>query len=374
MPLFYISVVGMSVDKLLAQVSESLSLTSASLDSVLESLSQDADARPELVTSLLRSINSKNESANPLEPVSLLSLKNSSLLGYITDLALLMQLRLQSMQSDRPVLEDEKDEILKSSVVHRVTLERGIKSLEKKLSYQLEKLTAAYQRKEKEHADIEDNVQKRAGDSDEEDRSGSDNEDEEDASSEDEGLNLKPNLGALMGKDSAKAFKKKPAQQQQQQQEDSESGSDDDTKSKGKYKPPKIAAMALQADPDKEIKSNKKRNLQSMDEYLQDISDAPMAEKSIGATITNEGRDMKTKRQLEKEAEVQRYEEENFTRLPATKLKENKKDRAKRMRNEFFGEDWSMFDNKRDFNTDSGNANKKRKPQNAWSKAKRKIN
>lgn len=94
-------------------------------------------------------------------------------------------------------------------------------------------------------------------------------------------------------------------------------------------------------------------------------------EKSIGSTIINNGRDMKSRKQMEKEAEIQRYEEENFTRLPATKTKEDKRARAKRMRNEFMGEDWSMFDN--NMNPDEASGAKKRKRLSAWERAKRKI-
>lgn len=360
----------MSVDKLLQQISESLDSTDLALDGVMESFQNGEGSQPELVDQILNSIKSKGET-NPMELVSLLSLKNTSLVGYITDLALLLSLRLKAMVGDDK-LSSNKEEITKSSVTHRVTLERGVKSLEKKLSYQLEKLTAAYQRKEKEQKDIENNVHKQSTEDQSEEE-----EEEEDSEKEGEGLNFKPNLGALMGKDSKQAFKKggrKQTEQQEEQEQEQEDSDDEEGKSKGKYRPPKIAAMALQSDPDKEVKSKKQRNLQSMDEYLQDISDAPMVEKSIGATIVNQGRDMKTKRQLEKEAEIKRYEEDNFTRLPAAKVKENKKDRSKRMRNEFFGEDWSMFDNNREFKNNDGNPAKKRKPQNAWDKAKRKIN
>lgn len=361
----------MSVDKLLEQISESLDVTTGALDGVLESFESGAATEPELVDQILKSIKTKGES-NPLEPVSLLSLKNASLVGYITDLALLLSLRLKAMEGDDE-LASQREEITKSSVVQRVTLERGVKSLEKKLTYQLDKLTAAYQRKEKEQKDIENNVHKQSNEDQSEVEEDEVQEGEDDDDSDDEGLNFKPNLGALMGKNSRKVLSKSANGKAPEKADEAEEEASEDESAKGKYRPPKIAAMALQSDPDKEVRSKKQRNLQSMDEYLQDISEAPMAEKSIGATIVNQGRDMKTKRQLEKEAEVKRYEEENFTRLAPQKMKEDKRSRAKRMRNEFFGEDWSMFDNNREF-TNNANPSKKRKPQNAWDKARRKIN
>ncbi|GMM29688.1 Lcp5 protein [Martiniozyma asiatica (nom. inval.)] len=338
-----------SLDALLQSMANSIDSTVESVQSIEDQLTNET--HPELITHLL-----KSTGGSSLDPISLLSLKNSSMLSYITDLSLLVALRLKTMKSESQ--KSDNDQIVKSSLVHRVTLEKGVKSLEKKLNYQFEKLTSAYQRREKEQKDI-DSKSLNA------EQSGEEEEEEEE---EEEGMNFKPNPSALLGSAAKSAIKKSTDTTNEGEEEED----DDNTgKSSGRYRPPKITAMSLQ-DPDKEVKTSKQRNLQSMDEYLQDMSEAPTVAHSIGATIINKGRDVKSKKQLEKEAEVQRYEEENFTRLPTTKTKESKKDRAKRMRNEFGGEDWSMFTNNREFDS-SASSGPKKKRKTAWDKAKRKI-
>lgn len=356
------------LDQLLSTISESVDSTS----SVVERLEQDfslkgEDSYPEIIKSLIKTIDPA--SSNALNSISLLSLKNSSLLGYVTDLALLLALRLQSLKGEKNTNIDEKD-VLSSVVTHRVVLEKGIKSLEKKINYQMEKMVNAYHRRVKEQEDLEQKMSKQEEQSDISEEEGEDKGDDEEEEEEEEGLNFKPNPSALLSR--GKAQEKQATSRNGYSGEDQPEDNEHETKSSEKYKPPKISAAAFN-DPDKQIKSRKQRNLQSMDEYLQDISEAPTIEKSIGSTIINKGRDVKSRKQMEKEAEIQRYEEENFTRLPATKTKENKRERAKRMRNEFFGEDWSMFDNNMDINNNGNGTNKKRKRVSAWERAKRKI-
>lgn len=359
-----------SLDGHISSIAESIDSTASVVDKLERTFDpNDNEITSELVKSLMESVGS--EGSNFSDSISLLSLKNTALLGYVTDLALLIAIKLKEMREDNSSYSSEKEEILKSTVTNRVVLDKGIKSLEKRISYQLEKMVNAYHRREKEQKDAEESVKKIGNDngsvSDKNSEDDDDSDEEEiDEKEDQEGLNFKPNPAALLQRTN------KPQTSSSENLETEDLGGDvnDDKSSKEKYKPPKIAAMSL-TDPDKETKSRKKRNLQSMDEYLQDISEAPTMEKSIGSTIINNGRDVKSKKQLEKEAEIQRYEEENFTRLPATKTKESKESRAKRMRNEFMGEDWSMFDSKADINP-NGNA-KKRKRLSAWERAKRKI-
>ena len=352
-----------SLDDLLLSISESVDSTASVLGKIENDFDlNNTEIQNELVNSLVKTLDS---SSNPLDSLSLLSLKNSALLGYVTDLALLMALRLKSLkEQDKNSLNQERDNLLKSTVTNRVVLEKGVKSLENKMSYQLEKMVNAYHRREKEQDDVEKKINENnasdVGDvgSSSEGSDGGEEEEEE----EEEGLNFKPNPSALLNRKNQNVNSGKTM-----------AGGDDnegEAKSNEKYRPPKISATAIN-DPDKQVKGRKQRNLQSMDEYLQDISEAPSMEKSIGSTIINNGRDMKSKKQMEKEAEIQRYEEENFTRLPATKTKEDKRARAKRMRNEFMGEDWSMFDN--NMNPDEASGAKKRKRLSAWERAKRKI-
>ncbi|GME78025.1 unnamed protein product [Ambrosiozyma monospora] len=113
--------------------------------------------------------------------------------------------------------------------------------------------------------------------------------------------------------------------------------------------------------------------MQSMDEYLQDISEAATVESSIGATITDNGRGMKSAKQLAKEEEIRNYEEENFIRLPNAQTKENKREKMKRARNEFMGEDWSMFTNNREFEGQQNTQGKKKRRVSAWERAKKRA-
>jgi U3 small nucleolar ribonucleoprotein protein LCP5 len=355
-----------SLDSLLSSIVESVDSTFSAVAKIEDDfLSDNKDLQPTLIKSLIKTL--ADDETNALDSISLLSLKNSALLGYVTDLALLLAIRLKSLKEN--INNDKKGEVLNSIVTNRVILERGIKALEKKISYQLEKMVNAYHRRKKEQEDLE---QKIKDNSDNEEASEENDDDDNDEEGEgEEGLNFKPNPSALLKKSGRNV---KTGEMKESIQEDGETEITDhkSSKSNEKYKPPKISATAIN-DPDKQVKHRKQRNLQSMDEYLQDISEAPSIEKSIGSTIINKGRDVKSKRQLEKEAELQRYEEENFTRLPTTKTKEDKKERAKRMRNEFFGEDWSMFENNMSVNGGDNN-NKKRKRLSAWERAKRKIN
>lgn len=351
------------LDQILSSITDSIDSTSTVVEKLEEEFSlKNKDEYPEVVRNLIKSGDSTT--SNALNPVSLLSLKNSALLGYVTDLALLLAIRLESIKEEKNTSNNEEN-VLNSIVTNRVVLEKGIKSLEKKINYQLEKMVNAFHRREKEQSDLEHKVKEQQ----EQDSSKEENEEEEEEDEEeDEGLGFKPNPSALLSRGAEKGRTPTKDDIVEEAAEDDDQGE----KKVGKFKPPKISAAAIN-DPDKQLKNRKQRNLQSMDEYLQDISEAPATEKSIGSTIINKGRDVKSRKQMEKEAEIQRYEEENFTRLPATKTKEDKRERAKRMRNEFFGEDWSMFDNNMDINSNGNGSTKKRKRVSAWERAKRKI-
>lgn len=307
-----------SVDSLLDTILQSVDGTTASIDSLIAGL--DDKEVPELISEL------RKETEDNSEGISLLTLKNLSLLGYLDTLAVIIGSKLESLTQD----DDSKlkDQSVTNSVVHRVTLDKGVKPLERKLNYQLDKLMDAYRRRKHEQEDLE-KKKGQEGDVDEEDEE----------FSEEEGLNFRPDASAL-------------------RKSVTSSGND-------KYRPPKISAAlpptATQG------KDKRRRNLQSMDEYLESLADAPTVEGSIGATISNKGKEVKSKRQLEKEAQLTRYEEENFIRLPKTKT-QTSQDEQKRRRNEFMGEDWSMFENSRDISSSL----KRHKKQNAWRNAKRK--
>lgn len=68
------------------------------------------------------------DAKKPAEKVSLLSLKNGSMLGYINSLLMLIGNRLDDECKD-PSAMDARER----SIQHRVVLERGVKPLEKKV-------------------------------------------------------------------------------------------------------------------------------------------------------------------------------------------------------------------------------------------------
>lgn len=348
-----------TVNDLLKGIVASLEQTEASVRAVDDKFIQnDEEFRPTMIKSLLE----KSSSSGHLEGMSLLSLKNEALLSYVNSLVLVLlshveRLRLLELEDKVAPL---KRKAVESSVQQRVTLEKGIKPLEKKLTYQLDKMVRSFHKMEEDNARMEQKVAEAASNGSVEDEE-EENEDEEDEDEEDEededdsdedALSYKPDASALKKMAKASLAKNgKPAPG-------------------GKYRPPKISAAAppTQFD-DRAISAKSKRKLQSMEEYLRESSDLPQMEASIGATILGHGRGgVKTSRDSQKEREIQRYEESNFTRLPTTATKKTHRQQMAERANTFAGEDWSMFNNNRSLKEGTS---RKRKGGSAWDRAKR---
>lgn len=294
------------------------------------------------------------------DKVSLLSLKNGSMLAYINSLLLIVGSKL-----DRSCKDPTATEGRQKSIEHRVVLERGVKPLERKLAYQLDKLTRAYTRMEKEYKDAQTRALSR---SEQSVQSG----DEEDDSSDEE-LSYRPNVSAVMS--ASKSDKPK-----EEAEEEGEEG-------KGEiYRPPKIsAALPPQQLSQFEDKFNArehkdrsgKSRMQAMEEYIRESSDQPNWEASIGANIMTHGKGgIKTLRDTEKERDVARYEENNFTRLnhgvsKVDKRKQKQRERMNRV-NLIGGEDFSIFNSKRKIE-DSTSRRGTKKSRNAWDRAKNRL-
>ncbi|KAL3232990.1 U3 small nucleolar ribonucleoprotein LCP5 [Nakaseomyces bracarensis] len=304
------------------------------------------------------------------DKVSLLSLKNGSMLAYLNSLMLVLNDKMDT-SGERATAEEARER----SVQHRVVLERGIKPLEKKLSYQLDKLTRAYNRMEKEYNDAE----ARAAEKSELGLHGADGDDDgDDDSSSDEELSYRPNTAGLVA--SSKGSSARRGEGEQEEQEDEGEGDDE----KAVYRPPKISAMLPPQQghfEDRFIarehkdKSNRSR-MQAMEDYIRESSDQPDWESSIGANIVNHGRGgIKSLRDTEKERRVTNYEEENFTRLNvgASSLEKKKQKQRERMAkvNIIGGEDFSIFNSKRKLTNSTSRQSKK--PRGAWDRAKRRL-
>jgi U3 small nucleolar ribonucleoprotein protein LCP5 len=308
---------------------------------------------PELIADLLQKVQN-----DKVEGVSLLALKNNALLSYLDNLSLIVLSHLQRLEEAE---DPSRLDAIKSSIVQRVTLEKGIKPLEKKLSYQLDKMVRSYNRMEADDTKLQKKVSKQQDASEEEDSEsdgGSDNSEED--SSDEEETNYRPDAMAL-----AKMTGKSK----------SSKSSEASSSTREKYKPPRLTAMAPPTsikDIDAKDKKGKQQKLHSMEEYLREQSDTPMVETSIGSTIVDHGRGgVKTQHDRNKEKEIQDYEENNFTRLPQNQTKKSFQQKQRDMRNTFGGEDWSMFNNDRDV---SSGTSRKRKPNSVWDRAKKKRN
>ncbi|RLV94873.1 U3 small nucleolar ribonucleoprotein LCP5 [Spathaspora sp. JA1] len=332
-----------NLDTLLNDIINSVKATKTSIDNISEQLDQP---HPELISSLV-----EKSPTSTVEGVSLLQLKNQALLSYINNIALVVLGQVAKLEDEGSEKVGELwDESVKRSIVQRVTLEKGVKPLEKKIGYQLDKMVRAYTRMEEDEQKIENKLNNR-----DEDGSSSEEEEEEDSEEEDDKLAYRPDASSLA----------KLAPRGRESKTTSETSNE-------KYVAPKISAMAPPSAIPKE-KPSKTKKLQSMEEYLQDQSDLPTAEASIGSTIVDHGRGgVKTSHDRKKESEIQTYEENNFIRLPSTQTKKSFKQKQRDMANQFAGEDWSIFNNN-DREVSSGTS-RKRKPTSAWDRVKKRRN
>lgn len=341
-----------SVNELLKSIMASLEQTETSVKDVdTKYIEHEKEYLPTMIQDLI----AKSPSSQ-LEGMSLLSLKNEALLSYVNSLVLVL---LSHVERLRELALEAKVEALKrkaveSSVQQRVTLEKGIKPLEKKLTYQLDKMVRSFRKMEEDNARMEQKVAEDAenGAESEEEEAAAEDSESEDSEEDDDALSYKPDASGLKKMAKASLAKGK-------------------AEGDGKYRPPKISAAAPPTNnfDDRAIPAKSKRKLQSMEEYLRESSDLPQAEASIGSAILGHGRGgVKTNRDSQKEREIQRYEEANFTRLPSTATKKTHRQKMAERANTFAGEDWSMFNNSR--NLKEGTS-RKRKAGTAWDRAKR---
>lgn len=328
---------------------------SGSLDSTIDAISKiidlaNDDAHPVMIQELM-----KQNNIPVLEGVSLLTLKNNSLISYLQNLVLILLAKLQDLDEESNG-EINNQRAVENSIVQRVTLEKGIKPLEKRLSYQLEKMIRSYKRTETEEEETREKLSKVGEKGEEDEEEDDEDEDGDDSDSEDDdNLAYKPDVQAL-----AKLAPNSKSTKQ---------SSSASTLSGEKYKPPKISAIEPPKPTSASTSKASNRKLQSMEEYLKENSDQPMLESSIGSTIVDHGKGgVKTSKDKEREREIQTYEENNFTRLPNAATKKSYKQRQSEMVNNFGGEDWSIFNNKRDV---SESTSRKRKPNTAWDRVKK---
>jgi U3 small nucleolar ribonucleoprotein protein LCP5 len=280
----------------------------------------------------------------PADGISLLDIKNDLLLSYLQNLAFLVLFRLRH-GDDVTGSDGLESDVIGKLVDLRVYLERGVRPLENKLKYQIDKVVRAA-----EEAD------RRASQKTSTDREpkktpttktlnkGSDvsDTDSEDLESEGEldremdgNISAAPRPAALL------------------RNLDTSNKEASSTRSRaaatGAYKPPRITPTAMPEPPSSREREGpaRKRRSQLLDEYIdEELSAAPRAQPSIGSnsTIVKHGRGAMSSRDRERERERNEYEERNFVRLPAPSKAEKKKGKLQGQRDPrdlFGGEDWT---------------------------------
>ncbi|KIV94762.1 hypothetical protein PV10_02494 [Exophiala mesophila] len=276
------------------------------------------------------------------EGISLFDTKNDLLLSYLQNLVFLIVLRLR--QPDETSSDDLLHQVISKLVQQRVYLERGVRPLQGKLKYQVDKVVRAAEEAQRRvnQKTAQQSVAESAPNGD--DASDSD---DSDADSDDpttlkrkpspptEETSHGPRPGSMRVAGASKAT--------------GTSRSADKSTVTGAYKPPRNNPTLMPEDrPNRERdQSARKRRSKLLDEYIdEEVSTAPQSQPSIGAggTITQQGRGAMSSRERERERERTDYEERNFVRLPAMTKAERKKEKARTMndkRDLFGGEDWT---------------------------------
>lgn len=331
-----------------------------------------------LLTSLTASLQSTFDSLPvksssylpPPNGISLLDLKNEAMLSYLHNIVYLVLIRLRSSKGD------EKADIktcVEQLVELRAMLEKGVKPVEAKLRYQIEKVV-------RKSIDAETvGAKKGKNDRDGSSSDHEDDEDEEDESSEDDEDGPRaddaPKNGTIRINNTLD-IDGQPVLTKSITAAAATSTSTEDlvfrpnplafptstntglsaaakaSSSDGIYHPPRISAVSMPTGPPAQTDplastTTARRNKRShnLDEFIaSELSSAPLAEPSIGSTIVSSGRGIKTVQARREETERREYEETNFVRLPKLSKKEAAQKRKKDGRVDTFGgEDWRSF-------------------------------
>ncbi|CZR62181.1 related to RNA binding protein LCP5 [Phialocephala subalpina] len=298
---------------------------------------------PALLDSLQQALVSASEATEkiqapipPKDGISLLDVKNELFLSYLQNLVFLIILKLRHHKGDI----EEQDEGLDDSVVKKlvelqVYLEKGVRPLESKLKYQIDKVLRAADdaKRAEDAANVQKNGANGRGDEDGSSEEDDDKDGEIDSDAESTGVTLKASeIDDLQYRPNPSSFVR-PAGAAES---DSRGRSED-----GVYKPPRIQATAMPTTTGPREKEARRPNKSAtLDEFVStELSSAPLAEPSIGSTIVSGGRRSKSEKEKKEEQEKREYEERNYVRLP----KESKKERAKKGGRKdagYGGEEW----------------------------------
>ncbi|CAB4254352.1 Lcp5p [Maudiozyma barnettii] len=359
------------LNKLLKEMHASLDATSEAINK-LETIYEHPSQHNDIASHLKVDENVK---------VSLLSLKNGSMLSYLSSL-----LSIIDDKMDPKVKDPTTSKGRETSIENRVVLERGVKPLEKKLGYQLDKLVRSYTRAEKEYKDVEKRITEKGNRASMHSSRGV-NDEEEDASSsdEDDELSYRPNMINAKTKTTTKS--RYTRESESQSNDNNEETKEENRENDGIYRPPKINAMlppqtTIHFEDKFSVKDHKDRSshskMQAMEEYIKDQAEQPDWGTSIGADILDHGRGgIKSSRDTEKERRVTTFEEENFTRvnhmgMNKTERKKQKLRQRNAKANVIGGEDFGIFNSKRKMEESTSRRSNK-KPRSAWDRAKNRM-
>jgi len=269
----------------------------------------------------------------PDSGITLLDAKNEIFLSYLQSLALrnlnvLRGIKQGKNSEDNAALSDK---LTRKLVEHRVYLDRGVKPLEQRIKYQVDKVVKAA---EDEHRAANQKPKPAANGGAKDDDSSDDSDDDSDdegaasAGEDIDELSYRPNPAAFAALE-AEAEPEKVGRY---------SGKTAD----GVYRPPRISATAMPTTmtEQREKRAARPGHSATVDEYItNELSANPVAQPSIGSNVADRGRTMKNAKALAREAERRNYEETNLVRLP----KESKKELAKykqKDRANYGGEEW----------------------------------
>ncbi|KAG8528169.1 uncharacterized protein KY384_007086 [Bacidia gigantensis] len=259
---------------------------------------------PNLLSTLTESLQNSSSSfpdpgglAAPTDGISLFDTKNELLLAYLQNLVYLIILNLRNTKQATLQIQGENpiEDVTKKLIELRVYLEKGVRPLEGKLRYQLDKLLAAAS-----EADTANNhrntsaLPPRALDDQDSDF------DPHPPSLPISELSHRPNPSAFVLPSSKDSFAR---------QEKDEI-----------YKPPRITPTSLPTTERKAERTRRPRRSTAVDAFIrEEMTDAPVAEPSIGAGSKLRGKEK------EREDERREYEEQRLVRLPGEKKKKQRR-------------------------------------------------
>lgn len=258
----------------------------------------------------------------PSNGITLLDAKNDIFLSYIQTLALRNLEVIRNMHSLLPnsasspisvtTSSDLHDKLVHDLVRHRVYLDKGIRPLEERLKYQIDKVLKAADDGARQALQVKTSGKTRTQPVDI-DAPADDDPDE---------LAYRPNRAALT------------------RPEQDKSGHEEDRPKSGAYRPPRISATTMPEQQPRGKREQRVKHNATMDEYINDeMSTLPQAQPSIGSTIVAGGRRSKTAKDREIEDERREYEEMHLMRLP-NEFKKELGARRREAQKQFGGEDW----------------------------------